>query len=1630
MGASVSTSQSSSSSPMSFLGLTQNILDRRRKFLIELQLREPAAKILTEEFLAICHPENYDIRRVKCSELVRFLEKRVIHNKQLFGVQRSRIADVVRSLCGDPVASEFLVPYEVFALIVLLADVSTPHNLTGLSGVLRLALIFQLYDEERKGVLAPKQWDSLMSDLFWLIDDHPESIGNASTSALDLLEASRRGTVTFQQFYELCREQKIRGTSQLFRIRLGSGPVCGHNASFPLLPIPEEDTESSRLALQGGGRVSQPFSLGRLLMPFDNDVLEACQALHWIREHSESSDANPRLPSLSTMTPEEEKSFREWLAVSLDNRVSGGGPLSRRLKPLSGRELRSLLGQFREAVANQVWPGPAGSPLRSPPMKYVPMPPPPPQFLPSLPSRSPVASIPSETHNSLAAVNRGVPLQTVNRGLGGTPEHTTGEGGEGGVPGMLQVVDATGLFEDPRQSQSNREEGGQSNGTGVPPFTSTRILMQHHQGCPLNQQQQGRGKAEGGGNVGPGGGRGATLLQMHQQGGSPNTSTSPGPSSLSFGPRGGAPSAPPAFVSPLPHSTPPHASEGRSQQKTVVGGGGLSRGDSHEPARVVHRSRPEHPRGLAGGAPRVPVCEHPLPAEDLEDEGTHLVPFSSTVRPSPCTVLQPDMRGKVRASAKSTEASNEEVQEDDTDALEVRPHPKPQPQAGETQLKVQREETGNGGIKEKTQRPEFRPEPAAWPAGSGADGGGTRQEHEVSQWESDRNGFGLAWVFLQFNKTGRCHLPFESLDLSGPHVCKEASLPILLSSLRMKEGGTGQSPFFSSLKTLDLSNRDLDERAGAFFQQLPPSLEHLLLNGNRLRRVSVERLSPVFASGGLPNLLSLDLSGNPLGPSGLKALVTGLTSAPHSLPLQSLKLAHTKAKAEGVEALGEAVKAKKLTSLQTLDLEGNNIMSAGVHHLASAVKAGGLPHLRTFVLKNNFLTEPEVRSDQREFTPIAELLSTSALKELEELNLNENLLFDRELEAEGMDAQLSAASLLVPGRFPKLKRLDLGGSIRARLSSSQLVAFAAALGVKGSPCLQEVVLPANYAWQQNPAGSLALANAFSLGHLSHLTRLTISGALDMTSEIFASLCGSFATGKVSRLQSLDLEICDENPEGGVRALAESIRGGGLRSLTNFRLNVVGCLGKVEADGNSMSILGAALGSGGCPSLEKLDLDWIEEGDEGVRGLAEGLGGERLPCLRDLYLSLVSDYPWEGGGEGCVALGEVLSTNKVPSLRSVKLCWSMNESLVPLCEGLSRGRVGPPTKLEMKLMPAGEGCNVKAGVSGLAQVIRKGKLSGLYRLTLRPEDGVVSDAEWEAFGEAFTHAEASLESLQSLCLQNGSYMNHYDWFSAFLNGMSRGSGRLPALCSLSCPRRRANSKTGFEGLSALVRNGNIPSLGDLKVDLNGLGHERAQTFGSALSSPHISSLRRLDVSLADPFPPFAVDEVRVLSGGLNSGHLQGLKELCVRGLIVTDNVRALCVGLGSGKLTSLRKLNLNYSPLRPAGGRALSEVFVAEKLPSLQTFEASGAQLEDEGLRALIEGWMTRSPPPLRRLDLWGNRFTGAVAEDLLALLGSKRMPSLDSVILRPGQDFDEKWRRSLSEAFPDVVEFNASGADV
>uniref|UniRef100_A0A0G4FRN8 Uncharacterized protein n=1 Tax=Chromera velia CCMP2878 TaxID=1169474 RepID=A0A0G4FRN8_9ALVE len=892
----------------------------------------------------------------------------------------------------------------------------------------------------------------------------------------------------------------------------------------------------------------------------------------------------------------------------------------------------------------------------------------------------------------------------------------------------------------------------------------------------------------------------------------------------------------------------------------------------------------------------------------------------------------------------------------------------------------------------------------------------------ISELASNKDGFGSAWLLLEFIKKGRSKLPLGSLDLSGfslgagklklllasippgpgiletltcgPHVCRDACLPVLLDFLRgLKAGGTGGREPLICLKTLNLAKCDLNQATRGVFDLLPSSLEHLDLNGNRLRCSSMEALGSVLSSGGLPHLLSLDLSDNPLGPSGLRAVARGLSSSPQSLPLQSLKLARTKAKAEGVEALAEALKAKKTTSLQTLDLEGNDVRSEGVKHLASAVNAEAVPHFRVLILKRNRLIyQTTGEAEQGNCGPIVDLLSTSTLKELEELDMSQTVsLFEFEAHF----------PLTVPGRFPKLRKLNLGGrGYRMYMSSEQLARFATGLGVGGLPSLQELVIPyGRFTENLNAGGVVALANALSSGHLAEVRGLEIAARPDMTKEAFEGLSRSLAAGKTLLLQTLDLSVDADNTGEGVGNLAEGIRGGRLRSLVSLRL-AASRITPSLLSGNSMWALGLALGGGGCPGLQKLDLRWWEEGDGWVGGLAEGLGGGRLSSLQGLSLEVRCGE--EGGGEGCKALGEVLATSKVPSLRAVSLtCWC-NQSFRSLCEGLSRGRVGPPTLIDVGLW----GDNLQFGLTCLAEVIRAGKLSGLRKFE-HFGTGVLSREEGGAFGEALTHANASLASLKEIIF----HRQTEEGITGLLSGLSRGPGSLPAFRSFPYTALPTQS---VQSLSALVSAGRVPSLSELRVDLSAIGQEAMQAFAAALGSSHVSALRRLDVIFRGTAPESAAVRVGMFSGALSSGHLRGLEELWVRGVRVVEEVRALCVGLGSGRLSSLHRLRLFGCRLGPDRGRALSEVLVAEKLPSLRTLEVGHTGLTDGGVTALTEGWMSRPPHPLEDLDLSSNLLTGRVVDPLMTLLRSGRVSSLHTLSLCENDDLDERSRQLFS----------------
>uniref|UniRef100_A0A0G4F9E9 Uncharacterized protein n=1 Tax=Chromera velia CCMP2878 TaxID=1169474 RepID=A0A0G4F9E9_9ALVE len=119
----------------------------------------------------------------------------------------------------------------------------------------------------------------------------------------------------------------------------------------------------------------------------------------------------------------------------------------------------------------------------------------------------------------------------------------------------------------------------------------------------------------------------------------------------------------------------------------------------------------------------------------------------------------------------------------------------------------------------------------------------------------------------------------------GPHVCKDACLSVLLDFLRLQASGGGGAPSLC-LKTLNLASCDLGEAVVTLFPLLPRSLEQIDLSGNRLRSEAMEALGSVLSFGWLPNLVSLNLSDNPLGPAGMWGLARGLSSSPQTLPLQ------------------------------------------------------------------------------------------------------------------------------------------------------------------------------------------------------------------------------------------------------------------------------------------------------------------------------------------------------------------------------------------------------------------------------------------------------------------------------------------------------------------------------------------------------------------------------------------------------------------------------------------------------------------------------------------------------------------------------------------------------------------------
>uniref|UniRef100_A0A0G4HJE0 Uncharacterized protein n=1 Tax=Chromera velia CCMP2878 TaxID=1169474 RepID=A0A0G4HJE0_9ALVE len=402
-----------------------------------------------------------------------------------------------------------------------------------------------------------------------------------------------------------------------------------------------------------------------------------------------------------------------------------------------------------------------------------------------------------------------------------------------------------------------------------------------------------------------------------------------------------------------------------------------------------------------------------------------------------------------------------------------------------------------------------------------------------------------------------------------------------------------------------------------------------------------------------------------------------------------------------------------------------------------------------------------------------------------------------------------------------------------------------------------------------------------------------------------------------------LETFDE----GVQFLTDALREGRLPKMESIELDM--WCGDVSPA--VLSGLGRALGS----NLRSLDLTWDsprESTTAGLEGLAESLSEGRLHSLEHLRLKPGGTSTNTGGS---FVLGEVLNTGKAPSLRRVELVWPLNETLVSLCDGFSAGcSPSSDLRLDFEINVAEADWNheevYQAAFDRLVQTIRGGGMRFLHKFDfgkipfLDPERS-------EKAGEALTHAGAFLNLLTEITFPPlQSYFPQQTpqtvprHITKFLEGMCRGSGRLPSLRLLSrdsyfnafSPHLGLMEQMDTETMRpffSLVSGGKLPSLRHLNVQLSRHAKEVSdvQALTAALCTPHVSALRRLQVSMPRMSPDTPTDQLilGMFSVALAAEYLGNLEELRVDGFALGLGGRGLFDGLGSGKISSLRTLEL-------------------------------------------------------------------------------------------------------------------------
>jgi len=974
---------------------------------------------------------------------------------------------------------------------------------------------------------------------------------------------------------------------------------------------------------------------------------------------------------------------------------------------------------------------------------------------------------------------------------------------------------------------------------------------------------------------------------------------------------------------------------------------------------------------------------------------------------------------------------------------------------------------------------------------------------DISEYISHRDSFGLGWLLLQNIRLCEDSFPFTILDLSdfslsngkldfllstttapetlklGPRVCTEDFFPAVLTFLQRLKGSEEEEEEEEAsggdgrrLKSLIAAKCELRE-VSALFSSLPPSLERLDLKGNNFRLAAME----AFSARWLPVLMSVDLSDNPLGPLGVRALAEGLYT-----PLQSLRLARVGAKKEGVKGLAEALKEKRVSSLQTLDLAENQMGPEGFEDLVDALcTAGAVPEMRNLNLKrNNLIKFDEVTGrGVAGYAPLSKLLTTDRLTALEELDLSENALFEEELGVPGAPKRVCASSIAQNGRFPKLRVLNLcGNSISSRETASLLTA----LQQQDAPRLEELGLSSGggrprafvtegrkmekrrgerKSWsEEDEPGIHAFADALNSGCLSQLTQLTMVKRDDLSPESAIPLFRALSDRTAPQLRTLNVEVqeasSEESCQETMKAIIAAVRQGGLRHVENFTLD----LEEFCAVSAHISLLFFALGSRVGPGsrLRKLDLRWdcmTDSDGQSLVGLAQILGAGGMPCLEDLSVVFQKE-----GAKGAEAFGRVLSTGRVPSLRKMYLDWPMSPVMSSFCEGLRVGNCPPELKMELHIH-GNDGEREEGDVLvRLTETIRTGHMKCLQILR---SFGVLFTSESAAgLGQAMADENAGMVNLEEVAFATCRSLSTEETAESFWRGLGRGSAGLRALRKVlayyyadTAPAPLEHHFLSPRPLAAVVARGKVPSLSEIKVQVGVGDLEGVAALSACLWWFSPPSLTSLDVSFGPPAKTFEEEtvyfrpdplqqqqqqeeeeeeeapavEVQTFSRALPdfSRSLTRLEHLRLSNIQRPEaEFRSLCHGIQMARLASLRQLTLDHvCIMHEEAAGWLSAALNADTVPRLTVLKILKAALTDRKLKRLTDGWIRRPPPPLKELDLSLNRLTDEGALALGAFLALKRLPALLRVAIGENQcRMPRRWEdalKKLAGRLPEIV---------